>query len=550
MTLAVAIEPIVYGPTWARDSTGLPLRPQYTLGFDVIDWAQTHLLQPDGPEAGQALQLTKEQKRFLLWWYAIDRRGRFVYRRGMLRRMKGWGKDPLAAVISAVEFVGPCRFKEFVGDSPISQDNPAGWVQIAAVSKEQTRNTMTLFPGLFSKALMAEHSIDMGKEIIYAYRGRRRIEAVTSSPRALEGGRPTFGLKNESQHWIESNEGLAMAAVMERNADKSRDGSARVLAISNAHAPGEGSDAESDYEGYMQALQDGQDGLSGFLYDSIEAPQIDLDDPEAVRAALSLCRGDSYWVDLDRLTASSTDRFHRKESEVRRFYLNQLHADEDRAFDYGRWRELADESYKVEPKALIVAGFDGSVNDDWTALIATEVATGHQWPIGVWKPILGDDGVWRIDADSVEAAVSAMFEDYNVWLLVVDPYYWTEQLSNWMGRYNEQGKIRVREFKTTNLKAMAIALLAYRQAIQEGQVSHSGDLDLNAGIENAYRKPQYFNDDNGEPLWTIRKERPASPLKIDPAMAAALSWWARGLAISGGALNAPPKKGFSLYVPE
>lgn len=34
------------------------------------------------------------------------------------------------------------------------------------------------------------------------YRGARRIEAVTSSPRALEGGRPTFTVANETQHWV------------------------------------------------------------------------------------------------------------------------------------------------------------------------------------------------------------------------------------------------------------------------------------------------------------------------------------------------------------
>jgi hypothetical protein len=33
--------------------------------------------------------------------------GRFVYRKGVLQRMKGWGKDPLLAVICLVELVGP-----------------------------------------------------------------------------------------------------------------------------------------------------------------------------------------------------------------------------------------------------------------------------------------------------------------------------------------------------------------------------------------------------------------------------------------------------------
>ena len=107
----------------------------------------------------------------------------------------------------------------------------AAWVQVAAVSRDQTRNTMTLFPGMISEKAKDEYGIDLGKEIIYAEKGRKRIEAVTSAPRSLEGTRPTFALKNESHHWLANNDGHAMAEVMTRNAAKSRDGSSRVLAI-------------------------------------------------------------------------------------------------------------------------------------------------------------------------------------------------------------------------------------------------------------------------------------------------------------------------------
>ena len=33
---------------------------------------------------------TNEQKRFILWWYAIDADGKFVFREGVLQRLKGW----------------------------------------------------------------------------------------------------------------------------------------------------------------------------------------------------------------------------------------------------------------------------------------------------------------------------------------------------------------------------------------------------------------------------------------------------------------------------
>lgn len=62
-----------------------------TLGWEILDWQVKYLLQPDGPEAGQPWTYTPEQLRFILNWYAIDDAGRFAYRRGVLRRMKGWG---------------------------------------------------------------------------------------------------------------------------------------------------------------------------------------------------------------------------------------------------------------------------------------------------------------------------------------------------------------------------------------------------------------------------------------------------------------------------
>jgi hypothetical protein len=55
-----------------------------------------------------------------------------------------------------------------------------------------------------------------------------------------------------------------MSAAIERNAVKVK---GRVLAISNAHDPGEGSDAEIDYENA---------GLTDdFLYDSVEAAGVE-----------------------------------------------------------------------------------------------------------------------------------------------------------------------------------------------------------------------------------------------------------------------------------
>lgn len=83
--------PVVIGPTWQRGPDGKFILPERTLGWDVLAWTAEYLRQPDGPDAGKPWRYTPEQARFILWWYALDEYGRFVYRYGMLRRVKGWG---------------------------------------------------------------------------------------------------------------------------------------------------------------------------------------------------------------------------------------------------------------------------------------------------------------------------------------------------------------------------------------------------------------------------------------------------------------------------
>lgn len=80
-TINPSTEAITLGPTEV---------PELTLGWAVLEWQLDYLLQPDGDNAGKPWTLTPEQVRFVLQWYAIDERGRWKWRRGVLRRMKGW----------------------------------------------------------------------------------------------------------------------------------------------------------------------------------------------------------------------------------------------------------------------------------------------------------------------------------------------------------------------------------------------------------------------------------------------------------------------------
>lgn len=94
------VEPVAIGPTWQRnpdwngeDPLGEFILPEFTLGWQILKWIGENCLADEVDEFGRPLPFepTNEQKRFILWWYAIDARGRFVYREGVLQRLKGWG---------------------------------------------------------------------------------------------------------------------------------------------------------------------------------------------------------------------------------------------------------------------------------------------------------------------------------------------------------------------------------------------------------------------------------------------------------------------------
>ena len=545
------MEPVHIGPTWERGADGRFVLPERSLGWQIIDWCEAYLFQPDGPDAGKPWRFTNEQARFLVWWYGIDDRGRFAYRRGMLRRLKGWGKDPMGAALCCVEFVGPCRFSHFDDDGqPVAIPHPAAWVQTAAVSKEQTRNTMTLLPGMLGKKppgqpqgpAMEEFSIDLGKEIAYANGGRCRIEAVTSSPRALEGGRPTFILQNEPHHWIVSNEGHAMAKVNARNAAKARDASTRILSISNAHNPGEDSVAERDYEAW-QKMASGRSVATGVLYDSLEAPpdvelnpvptgedgEVTAEDRErareSLRQALLAARGDSVWLDVDALIETIYDPTTLP-SEARRFYLNQIVAGEDAWVAPHEWDacRAPNGTPPLKPGDMVTIGVDGSKSNDHTVVMICRVDDAYLHPAGMWDPGERADG--EVPMAEVDAVVAQCVELYDVVGLYADYHPFESYVDKWEQDYAEGLCARASERHPVRYDMRGSTLVttrmveAYHDGITEREVMHSGDAALAQYHYNARRRPNTYGV-------TFGKESAFSSRKVDGVAASALAFQAR-----------------------
>jgi phage terminase large subunit-like protein len=206
------------------------------------------------------------------------------------------------------------------------------------------------------------------------------------------------------------------------------------------------------------------------------------------------------------------------------------------AFDHDLFESLAKPGVRIAPGRTVTLGFDGSRRWDATALIATDVETGHQVVVGSWErpPNAGPD--WEISQSEVTQTIDYAFDRWNVWRLYADPPYWETSVDEWAGVH---GAEQVVKWATYRVKQTAMALAAWVEDWRPGEYSHDGDEMLVRHIQNAVKQETRMRDDADRDLWLIRKESPKSPRKIDAAMAACLSWKARGDALAAGVLNQP-----------
>lgn len=183
--------------------------PELTLGYEAVFWAAKYLRHPNGPYAGQPWTPIQSQLDFMLWWYAIDWDGRWLFDHGVRRLSKGAGKSPQAGAMCLIELCAPVRFKGFCERDPA---DPRTWggvrgkpvdmplVQIAATSESQTANTNRMVRAFMPKGsrVVREHHLDPGKTITYKTDNGGQLEIITSSASAAEGALTTFGVLDEA----------------------------------------------------------------------------------------------------------------------------------------------------------------------------------------------------------------------------------------------------------------------------------------------------------------------------------------------------------------
>lgn len=504
--------------------------PDLTLGYEVAAWIEGKLkregfgglIQPNGPRARKPFRLTPRQLSFLVWWYAIDEDGRWLFNHGVRRLAKGSGKSPFAAVLSLAEFCGPVRLEDFAPGrlgGCIGRPVDMPLVQIAATAESQTANTMRMVRALAGKGseIVTKYGLDPGKTKYYKL-PEGTLETITSSATAAEGGEGSFIVADETEHWKPSNGGTELAATLADNLAKS---GSRMLETSNAWVPGEQSVAEETWEAWLAQEEGRTKGETSILYDAVIAPDdTNLADRESLTAALEHVYGDCPWVDIPTIRERIWSPRARPD-DSRRKYLNRPTAAEDAWVALEEWTQNSDPEREVEEGAEIVAFFDGSKSRDASALVACEVESGHVFTLGVWEPDPNDEAD-TVDASDVDRVVRRMFDRYEVAAFFSDVKEWESfAYTEWPRRYADDLKLwavpngkppqPIAWDMRSRAQEFARAAEACHAEIVEQKFTHDGDPRITRHVANARRRP--YQD-----MVSIGKESKDSPRKIDGAV--------------------------------
>lgn len=517
----------------------MPWKPAHdddfpSLGWALLDWWADHLPSPRDPS--EPLIFTDEQARQLVEWFRLDpRTGKFAYRRGYSRRAKGWGKSPVEAAKVVAEFAGPVRFAGWDADGqPVGRPwgtvgDPLPWVQVGAVSEDQTDNTWSVVHYFLTEndgRAADELAIDAGLTRCFL-RGRpgAKCEPVTAAAGSREGQPITYAVLDETHLWTPRNGGVKLARTLRRNVAK-MDG--RSYETTNSFIPGEGAVAEASYKAV-------RDGVAGVFADEVEAPRevdgvaVTAESPPVVLAkALRVAYGDSWWAPIDRFVAEVPDS---PWEDVCRFNMNWNTKGGGSAVDMRRWAELVDVS-EIPDGARVGLGFDGSISDDSTFLIGC-TDDGKLFVLAGWERPRHDDGRpvkdWRVPRVEVGDAVRAAFDRFDVGRMYGDPPKWSTELETWADEFRVDGSTveereRVIPFDTNAETKMSKAVDRFLTAIREGALSHVDDQRLNAHVAAAHLKKVRSTADEADHRTMYVLVKGDDGRKIDAAVAAVLAY--------------------------
>lgn len=528
-------------------------------------WIEQHCVIPDGFHRGEPFGLVGWQALAHLSWYRLrpdavfsERPAdAFWYRRSQIVLPQKAGKAPHTATKVCAESVGPAVFSGWArgGETYDCRDHGCGcgWVyeyqpgeamaipwptpliQIAAYSEKQTDNIYSALRPMIDDGPLSAVIPKTGEEFIRLPRGGR-IDVVTSEARSRLGQRVTFVAQDETGIWTASARMIEVAETQRRGLAGM---GGRCEETTNAWDPNENSVAQRTAEA-AEAVGDETDIFrihplppKGLSYRN------KIDRQKVHEHVYEGCP----WISLRSIEGEAAELIKVDPGQAERFFGNRPVAGSGAAFDLEVWDELAESGRRPPKGAIVTIGVDGARRDDALAIVATDVKTGQQWPVAIIERPKDAPDDYEHSVEVADGAMRNAFQEWVVWRVYIDDQWIDHLVELWSNRW---GTKRIVVWHTYRERQIAWAVREYEQAIAAGDVSHDADETFRRHIGNAQRRVLTVRDDKERFMHTLSKDSEHSTRKIDAAMAAVLSWKARGDAIELGVVRldgTPPDPG-------
>lgn len=527
-------------------------------------WIERHCVIPDGFRKGRPFRLYDYQLLYLANFYLVRSdvtfnpvnpvlAPAFVYRRGLLVGPQKLGKGPHTAAHVCLEGVGPSLFAGWAGaddgyvcaehgcgcgweydyepGEPMGMLRPTPLIQITAVSEDQTDNIYDALRPMIDDGPLTDLIPKTGEEFI-RLPGGGRIDVVTSSNTSRLGNPTTFIAQDEVGIWTPQNKMVKLGQTQHRNLAGM---SGRASMTSNAWDPTERSLAQLEF----------QSPVDDIYRQFVQPPKsLSFKNKAERRKILRLVyprdtlRQHGGHIDLDSIEAEAADLYAKDGPQSERFFGNIIVPSAGAAVNPQRWEKQARPDRKIRAGERVGLGFDGSISDDTTALIAC-TADGHLFvPEINGKPTIWsrpENAVdWRVPRTEVDTAVQALCGRYDVanadqlqvevGRMLCDPPKWQTEIEGWSETYNLEGEEPVVVFFDTNqVKKMAYACDRFLTMLATGGITHDGNPVLAAHVTAMAKKKAHLRADetDGRTLYVFVK--PDDGRKIDAGIGGVLA---------------------------
>lgn len=481
-------------------------------GDEIIEFARTYLIFSRGYKEGEPLEFSEYQKWVIRMMFEENDDGFLRFRKFLLLLPRKNGKSLILASILLWALV---------------YSSPSDQIYSVAKSRDQARIIYKEMRFQVENSPVLSALIDVKRDHL-----RNKASGAEYRPLSADGGTnqglgPSLVVADEIFSWTPDDKAQELYDAMTKgSADRAE---SLFVGISTVGNNKETLLGRLYTYGADQALKQEQgeeyDNSFGIAYWGASGEEAETPEKPEVweRANPNLAEG---VMDYSALSSSYQEGQAHGMNEFLQFHLNVW---VEKAFYGDKYltEKQISESINADAKLLggerIALGFDGSISNDHTALIASHIETGALYVLGHWfPPSYENSDDWTIPKNDVVDAIRNAFEIFEVEKFYSDPSFFQAELQGLAeeGIAKDRGVfVRVPQSWTR----MAPMTADLKMDLVEGAAYLTNHPELIKHFQNSHIKERA----GGAGGILLKKDKPKSPNKIDLAVASILANAAR-----------------------